>query len=102
MKNSEILKQQSAEEDNDLIAMGLHAKIIREERNERFEDKWLPKLKDKFGDYIKYDEKLFAWRIKHGPDELAYYPKANKIFDYSSNTWIKQGLKYLIKKFKLA
>jgi len=31
MKNSELLKEQLSQEDNDLVALGLHNKILREQ-----------------------------------------------------------------------
>ncbi len=95
MKKSEELKKKSAEEENDLVALGIGKKIIREERNETFEEKWLPELKTKFGDKIQYIEKMFCWRIT--TDTMTdFYPKANKVFIHNKRVWIKPGLKYLI------
>ena len=99
MKNSDILKAKSAEEENDLIAMGIGKQIIREERSEKFEDKWLPKFKDKFGDNMQYIDKMFCWRIIIDDMKHDFYPKANKVFNHKTQKWIKTGLKHLIEKY---
>jgi hypothetical protein len=113
LSKAEVLKQTMAEEDNDLKAMGIGKKVLREERNEKFEEKWLPKFKAKFPD-MEYIGKMFCWRIIE-PGEIItieedltestrhryidFYPKSNKVFVHAQNKWIKPGLRYLIEKY---
>ncbi len=99
-ENLDSLNQKWAEENNDLKALGIGKKIIREERNERWEDKWLPRFRQLFDDRIWYEEKMSCWRIHVSAEEMYdYYPKANKVFAYPSKKWIEKGLKFLIKNF---
>lgn len=99
MKESEKLKQQSAEEDNDLIAMGIGKKIIREERIEKFEEKWLKKFQLKFGDNINWVPTMYCYRINDNGKIIDFYPKANKLFIKEKNNWVKPGLKFLVKMY---
>ena len=103
MKNSEALKIQSAQEENDLKALGIGKHIIREERNENFEDKWLPKLKEKLGDNLQWIPSMYCWRIVDPNimqvEIIDFYPKANKVFTYKDKKWTKPGLKYLINRY---
>ena len=89
-----------AEEDNDLKAMGIGKKLIRVERKERFEDGYLPKLEKKF----KVTQDVLSGRYtfdsaNHGV--IDFYPKANKVLIRKLNKWIKPGLNWMIKQFKL-
>jgi hypothetical protein len=56
MKQSEIIKAQLQGEDNDLKALGISTKIIREERSERFEDTWPHPHLDADGDWKPKEE----------------------------------------------
>lgn len=44
-KESENLRERLLSEENDLKAIGLGKKLIREERKETFEEDWLPQLR---------------------------------------------------------
>lgn len=95
MKESERLRMLAQQEDNDLVAMGVYKKVIREERKENFEG-----YKDAF--LLKgYDltECEVQGKITINPTALGvidYYPKANKVLIRKQNTWKPQGLKWLI------
>ncbi|MDD4972033.1 MAG: hypothetical protein PHT07_21610 [Paludibacter sp.] len=97
IKKSELLKSEAAAEDNDFKAMGISKQAIRESRNEKFEEKWLPKLKKKFGVNIVFIESMGCWSIYRLPDNVDFYPKANKIFIHGKKEWIKPGLTWIIK-----
>ena len=47
MTNTDKLREQLATEENDLKALGIGKQLIREERNEKFEETLLPKLQTK-------------------------------------------------------
>ena len=92
---SEELRQQASEEDNDLIALGLHTKALREERSERVVQ-WLPSLREKCIS-VNYDDKQYCYLIEHSKyGVIKFYPKANKIFQVRKEKWIKPGLKWLV------
>lgn len=97
IKKSEILKQEAAAEDNDLKAMGIDVKVLREERKEKFEEIWLPSIKEKYK--VELQESLGRYLItteKFGL--IQYYPKANKVFlpVYKNKGWRKPGLKWIV------
>ena len=62
MSTSEELKVLASQEENDLKAMGLLNKALRESRSEKFSDKYLIQLKEKGYDdnFIKTRMKIFA------------------------------------------
>ncbi len=100
MKQSEIIKAQLQGEDNDLKALGISTKVIREERSERFEDTWLPKLERKFK--VSHNEEAGRYTFTsmlHGI--IDFYPKANNLLIRRKNKWIKPGLNWIIKNFEL-
>lgn len=101
LNNSERLRLELAEEDNDLKALGLHSKLIREERNEAWQLKWLPRFKVLLEDNIVFFHEQSLYRIIDKDETFDFYPKANKTFVYSTKKWEKPGLKYLIKRFSL-
>ena len=76
--NSNELRKQAESEDNDLKAMGLYTKVLREERAERFEN-----YKDKLlqAGYnlteFKAQGKVTIEPTKFGI--IDYYPKSNKV-----------------------
>ena len=95
MKQSEALRKKAEEEDNDLIALGIFTKVIREERAERFE-----------GYKLKITEA--GYTLKEFPDQgkvtiqtdkfgtLSFYPKANKLLIHKGQMWKKPGLRWII------
>jgi len=95
MKNSEILKQQADEEENDLKALGVYTKVLREERYERFEN-YKEKLLQKGYNLTEY-EANGKITIENTPFGIVdYFPKANKILIRRSNDWKTMGLKWII------
>lgn len=101
MKQSDKLRVQFEQEENDLKAMGIGVKLIREERFEKFEERWLPVLQ-KIVD-VAYNEKTGAYVIQHPTyGSMDFYPKANKLLIRKFNRWIKPGLRYLVQEFDLS
>lgn len=99
MKKSEQFKNLANEEDNDLKALGLYTKSLREKRFEKFED-YIPKLLDKGYKItdcgLKGYFKIHTTIIDIGTIE--YYSKANKIFFRNSKKkiWQSRGLNWII------
>jgi hypothetical protein len=101
MKKSDELRDQANREDNDLKAMGLYNKSLREGRLERFEDTHLTQLL-RAGYDVAHIEEQGKYTIDTDIQEtkyglVDYYPKANKILIRKQNKWIKPGLKWIIK-----
>lgn len=46
MKESERLRIEAEQTDNDLAALGKYTKVLRVERKEKFEETWLEKLQE--------------------------------------------------------
>ena len=100
MTNTDKLREQLATEENDLKALGIGKQLIREERNERFEDKWLPKLQAKCN--VKHDAQMGRYTFElNGFGVMDFYPKANKLLIRKLNKWKKPALKWLIAEFHL-
>jgi len=102
MKKSEELIIKAREEDNDLKALSLKTKAIREERVEDFTEFWLPTFKEKFGNALCYNDKKFCYTITlpaEKPGKFVHYDfyvKANKVLVRHKNVWHKPGLHWLI------
>lgn len=100
MKKSEIYHQRAEEADHVLQSLGLHAKAIREERKERFEEEWLPKLMKQEVVVTYYALPASKYEIcfmSNGKQETVdYFPKANKVLIRSKNKWIKPGLRWIV------
>lgn len=96
MNTSKDLEQQASLEENDIKAMALHIKALREKRSERFIEDWLPILQDKYS-VIHKDHKYTITTQKFGI--VDYFPKANKLLIRQDNKWIKPGLKFIINNF---
>jgi hypothetical protein len=92
--NSDRIKKELSEEENDFKAFGLHCKLIREERSDKFEDSYLPKLKDSFK--VAFDANMGKYSISTDDGIVDFYPKANKLLIRKSNKWVKPGLKWLL------
>lgn len=100
MTNTDKLREQLATEENDLKALGIGKQLIREERNERFEDKWLPKLQAKCN--VKHDDQMGRYTFElNGFGVMDFYPKANKLLIRKLNKWKQPALKWLIAEFNL-
>ena len=92
---SEELRKKASEEDNDLKALGLHGKALREERFEKI-TQWLPALKEKCIS-VEYNEKQYCYFIEHSKyGMIKFFPKANKVFQIRKEKWIKPGLRWLV------
>jgi hypothetical protein len=95
MKKSEELKIKRDAEDNDLKALGIGKQVIRETRSENFEDKWLPKFKEKLGDNIYLNGNHYT--LFYDSQTYDFFPKANRLLIRESSKWINPGLQYLVK-----
>lgn len=94
MKKSEQIRAQMRAEENDLKALGLGGKVIREQRSENFEENWLPKLREIYD--VDYSPTIGSYTFelpRHGI--IDFYPKANKLLIRKRNKWIKPGLKWI-------
>lgn len=94
MRKSEELRKKAEQEDNDLKALGIYTKVIREERSERFE-KYLPQLQEKYDVREDIADKFTIETEKFGT--VDFFPKANKILIRKRNKWIKPGLRWIRK-----
>jgi hypothetical protein len=93
---SEELKKQAESEENDLKAMGLYTKVLREERSERFEN-YKDKLLQAGYNLIEFEAQ---GKFTIEPTEFGiidYYPKSNKILIRKESKWINGGLRWIIK-----
>lgn len=97
-KKSQVLHEQANAEDNDLKAMGIYNKVLREKRLERFETYLLDLEKQGYEiveNNHKYTIDTDTQEIKYGV--IDYFPKANKVLIRKDNKWIKPGLNWIIK-----
>ena len=93
MKESEKLILSSQQEDNDTKSFALQCKALRESRNERFVEDWLPLLSKRYNvveNNNKYTITTQDYCI------IDYFTKANKALIRKDNNWIKPGLKWII------
>jgi len=98
MKKSELYHQRAQEADHVLQSLGLHGKAIREERKERFEEEWLPKLLEKDVIVTHYSQPANKYEIETREfGTVDYFPKANKVLIRNKNKWIKPGLRWIVK-----
>mgnify|MGYP003622279027 CR=1 FL=1 len=91
---SKELKAIADQEDNDLKFLALNRKAFREKRLERFEE-WLPTLKEKCLS-VEFKEDNMMYQIehyKHG--KINFFPKANKLYLFRKDKWIKPGLQWI-------
>jgi len=97
MLKSEILKREAEQEDNDFRALNLYKKSMREDRIEKFEDKWLSKFEDKYE--IQFNQMQQCYIItteEYGV--LHFYPKANRLQFQGSKNWYSTALRWMISK----
>lgn len=94
MKSNE-LRQKAELEENDLKALGLYTKVLREERYERFEN-YKDKLKNAGYNLTEFEAqgKYTIEPTKFGI--IDYYPKSNKLLIRKENKWITGGLRWII------
>lgn len=98
--DSEELKKLADAEDNDLKALGMYAKHLREKRFEK-SDAFIEKIKAK-GYPVEYIEGSYKFSIdtdfeKEKYGIIDFFPKVNKILIRKRNKWIKPGLDWLLK-----
>lgn len=100
MTKSEELRNELLSEENDLKALGINNRLIREERSESFEYKWLPKLQAKCN--VRHDAQMGRYTFElNGFGVIDFYPKSNKLLIRQLNKWQKPALKWLIAEFNL-
>jgi predicted transcriptional regulator len=96
------MKEEAAQEDNDLKYMGAMKKVIRHANIVRmYESKMLDKLRDK-GVFVAEHEE--GSRIVITPVEgtsITFYPKSDKCQIHSENRWVKHAYSFINKQFKL-
>ena len=95
MKKSEELKKKAQQEENDIIAHSIYTDILREERKERFDKKYLNKLKE-IVDVEERDNGSYTFESStYGI--VDFFPKANKLLIRTPGRWIKPAVKWIIK-----
>ena len=95
MKKSESIKELAIFEDNDLVALGLLCKVLRERRSERFVEDWLKPLQLIYPITLRKNGSYSITTCEHGI--IDYWPKVNKLLIRKDNQWVKPGLHWLIK-----
>jgi len=101
MKKSEQLRKEAQSIESDIAYLGAANKIMREEREERFIERYYSSLEEKLG-MAKVDpvQRGYLWDTeKFG--RIIFFPKANKVLLCKQNKWVKPGLQWLIKNFEL-
>ncbi len=88
MKKSEQLRIEAGSIESDIKYLGAANKIMRAEREERFEENILPELRKRFvveenENFIRIDTQEYG--------TITIYPKANKLNIHKGNRWIKRG-----------
>jgi len=94
MKKSEQLEVEANQTENDLAALGIFTKAIREKRSENFEEYWLEKLQCDYKCEEVSEGKFTIYDTKFGT--LDFFPKANKVLIRKQNKWNKPGLKWMV------
>lgn len=97
LPSSRLFKAKADAEENDLKAMGMYNKSLREKRLERFEDYLLPLERQGYEiveNNHKYTIDTDAQSVMYGI--VDYFPKANKLLIRKENKWIKPGLKWIM------
>ena len=95
MKKSEKIKIEASQEDNDLKALGLYTKVLREQRMENFETKWLLKLKEGHVCEKSTNQSYVIYSKRFGV--IDFFPKSNKCLLRKTQKWIKPGLQWIVK-----
>ena len=95
MKKSEKLRIEAEQEENDLKALGLHTKVLRQKKNEDFEEKWLPRLEANHICQKGTNQSYVIYSTRFGV--IDYFPKANKALLRRKQRWIKPALQWIVK-----
>ena len=93
--DSNELRKQAESEANDLKAMGLYTKVLREERAERFEN-YKDKLLQAGYNLTEFEEQGKFTIEPTNFGTIDYYPKSNKVLIRKKNKWITGGLRWII------
>lgn len=96
MKKSEEFHKQANEEDNDLKALGLYTKSLREGRLENFQQVYLPLLLKK-GYEVAEDNHKYTIDTYDKYGILDFFPKKNSLLIRKQNSWKRPGLQWIIK-----
>ncbi len=96
MKESEKLKLQAEQEENDIKAFAIYTKALREKRFERSAF-YIQKLNASGYTTKQYPDqgKITIEQTKFGT--VDFYPKANKILIRKQNKWSKAGANWILK-----
>lgn len=95
MNKSEKLKRQAEREENDLKALGLYTKVLREERIESFEKNWLQKFQESHIVKSGPSQSYIIYSARYGI--IDFFPKANRALLRKRQKWIKPALQWLVK-----
>ena len=95
MKKSEKLRIEAEKEENDLKALGLYTKVLRENRIENFETNWLPKFKEGHICEKGSNQSYVIYSVRYGI--IDYFPKANRCLLRKNQKLIKPALQWLVK-----
>ena len=80
MKKSEELKNEAQQEANDLVYIGKMKKVFREQRLEKFEDKFIERLKLKGFEVENVSDGKYLIKTTTKYGNIEYFPKANRVF----------------------
>jgi len=95
MKKSKALELEASMEENDLKALGILCKALRESRSEKFVDGWLKPLEMRYPVVYRNNGSYSISTFKYGI--IDYFPKANNLLIRKKNKWKKPGLRWIIK-----
>ena len=100
MTKSEELKIEAQQEENDLVYMGKMKKAFREQRLEKFEDKFIERLKVKGYEVENVSDGKYLIRTTTKYDNIEYFPKSNRIFiklhaKQNNKGWYSKGLNWI-------
>ena len=96
------LKEDAAEEDNDLAYMGKIKKAIRHANVSRiYEEGIIEKLRAKGVDVEEYEEGTRLVLSPVGSSRITFYPKSNKCQIHEDNSWVQGALNYIKKQFNI-
>jgi hypothetical protein len=97
MKQSELFRKLSEEEDNDLKALSLNKKAIRAKNIERIiEGDYINKLEAKGYDVFVDKDKIYIETFSKYKT-IDFFPKANRLLIRKDNKWEDNALNWIIK-----